>query len=90
MAHFVVANLTDAQFTKLETAGIPNVEIPATLVPRFVALVPQGMTPEEALVRLVKIAILNGEHQLFSNTEDAAYRARAAAKRTELAAELGL
>lgn len=87
---FVVANLTDQQKVKLDQAGIPYVEIPAAIVPRFRALVPQGMSAEDALVRLVKIAILNGEIQTFDNAEGQAKQQRVAEKRQALVTELGL
>lgn len=88
--HFVVAQLTDPQFNKLDQAAIPYMEIPQPLVDRFKALVPQGMAPEEALVRVMKIAILNGEIQMYDNTEGAAKDQRVRDRRAQLLTELGL
>lgn len=87
---FVVANLTDNQLEQLDQRGIPYLRIEDRLVPRFRALLPPGMTPEQALDKLVRQAIFNGEQQVYENAEGQSLDARKRAHRADLAGDLGL
>lgn len=90
MAHFVVASLTDQQFTNLQNSGIPHQEIPQELVARFVAILPAGLAPVEALLRLVRMAIRDGEHNTYKQTEGRDLDARVRQNFSTLTQELGL
>jgi len=67
-----------------------TIDVPDPLVPRFRAIVPPPMTPEEAVVRLIKLAILDFESKAFANTEGQSLDTRVRANRAALVAELGL
>ena len=67
-----------------------TIDIPDDLVPRFRAVAPESMTAEAALVRLVKIAIMEAEARAFANQVSQAAGTQAKAKRDALIEELGL
>lgn len=67
-----------------------TIDVADDLVPRFRAIAPAEMTAEQAIVKLIKIAILEAEAKGFANTEGQTLDARVRAKRAALIAELGL
>ena len=66
-----------------------TIDVPDPLVPRFRAIL-VNLTPEEAVVRLIKLAILDFESKAFANTEGQSLDTRVRANRAALVAELGL
>lgn len=67
-----------------------TVDIPDPLVPRFRAILPQGLTPEEAIIRLVRMAIRDYEQRGFANTKGQELDALVRQHLADLNAELGL
>lgn len=66
------------------------VDVPDELVPRFKALLPPELNAEQAILRLIKLAILNAEAQAFTTQVSQAADQQARARRVELQQELGL
>lgn len=67
-----------------------TVEIPGELVPRFKAILPPDHTPEQAIVKLVKLAILDTEAKAFATAAGQTLDQTVRARRAELVKELEL
>lgn len=67
-----------------------TVDIPDPLVPRFRAILPPGLTPEEAVVKLIRLAIRDFEQRGFANTKGQELEAVVRQHLADLNAELGL
>lgn len=67
-----------------------TLDVPDDLVPRFRAILPEEMTAEDAILKLIKLAILDTEERTFSVIEGKSLDQRTRAKRAALSAELGL
>lgn len=67
-----------------------SVDVPDALVPRFRAILPPELTPEQAILKLIKLAILDTEAKAFANAQGQALETSVRAKRAALTAELEL
>lgn len=67
-----------------------TVDVPDALVPRFRAILPPELTPEEAILKLIKLAILDTEAKAFAQNAGQQLDQSVRAKRQALQAELNL
>jgi hypothetical protein len=67
-----------------------TVNVPDELVPRFRAILPPELTPEEAILKLIKLAILDTEAKAFAQSAGQQLDQSVRAKRQALQAELNL